>query len=87
MVKVKKMQELALALSKTTNSKIVEKKFRENFTMTSRKVENLFKALSVTSNGASQNVKTSSASNDKSLLTIEDGQVTSAKRQLLVAVA
>ena len=44
-------------------------------------------SLSIISNGGSQNVKTSSASNDKSLLTVEHGQETSAKCQLLVAVA
>ena len=43
--------------------------------------------MSVISSGESQNVKISSASNDKSLLTVEHGQETNAKRQLLVAVA
>ena len=37
-------------------------------------------SLSVISNDGSQNVKTSSASNDKSLLIVEHGQETSAKR-------
>ena len=44
-------------------------------------------SLSIISNGGSQNVKTSSTSNDESLLTVEHGQETSAKRQLLIAVA
>ena len=44
-------------------------------------------SLSIISNGGSRNIKTSSSSNDKSLLTVEHEQVTSAKRQLLVAVA
>ena len=44
-------------------------------------------SLSVISNGGSLNVKTSSGSNDKSLLTVEHGHETSAKLQLLVAVA
>ena len=43
--------------------------------------------LSVISNGGNQNAKRSSASNDKSLLTVEHGQETSTKHQLLVAVA
>ena len=44
-------------------------------------------SLSVISNGAIQNVKKSSASNDKSLLTVEDGQETSVKHQVHIAVA
>ena len=43
----KKMQELAATLNKTTNSKIVETKFRENFTMAGRKVESLFKVSKI----------------------------------------
>ena len=43
----KKMQELAVTLNKTTNSKIVETKFRENFTMAGRKVEGLFKVSKI----------------------------------------
>ena len=43
-------------------------------------------SLSFISNGGSQIVKTSSASNNKNLLIVEHGQETSAKRQLLVAV-
>ena len=140
----KKMQELAVTLNKTTKSKIVETKFRENFTMAGRKIEGLFKvskisltkpstktenlvdvvhckslgdfynsilsvraitsspliklgidgggsflkfSLSVISNVGCRNVTKTSASNDKSLLTVKHGKETSAKRQLLVAVA
>ena len=41
------MQELAVTLSKTTNLKIVETKFRENFTMAGQKVESLFKVCKI----------------------------------------
>ena len=132
----KKIKELAVTLNKTTNSKIVETRFRENFTMAGRKVEGLFKvskisltkpstktedlvdvvhckslgdfynsilsvraitsspliklgidggsflkfSLSVISNVGCRNVTKTSASNDKSLLTVKHGKETSAKR-------
>ena len=44
-------------------------------------------SLSAISNVGCRNVTKTSASNDKSLLTVKHGKETSAKRQLLVAVA
>ena len=41
------MQELAATLNKTANSKIVETKFRKNFTMAGRNVESSFKVFKI----------------------------------------
>ena len=43
----KKMQELTTMLNKTVNSKIVEAKFWENFTMAGQKVKSLFKVSKI----------------------------------------